>query len=111
MSAQDVSDVVAWLASQRPKFPGQPYPNYRKIDGRSSMTLPDGLTRRDLFMKIGIFFNGIVAADSSRADRALSPFSGCAREEGRLRRRGFLSATSNNFLPARLASPPIEILS
>jgi mono/diheme cytochrome c family protein len=27
MSAQDVSDVVAWLASQRPKFPGQPYPN------------------------------------------------------------------------------------
>jgi cytochrome c oxidase cbb3-type subunit III len=26
MSAQDVSDVVAWLASLRPKFPGQPYP-------------------------------------------------------------------------------------
>jgi cytochrome c oxidase cbb3-type subunit 3 len=26
MSAQDISDVVAWLASQRPKFPGQPYP-------------------------------------------------------------------------------------
>jgi cytochrome c oxidase cbb3-type subunit III len=26
MSAQDVSDVVAWLSSQRPKFPGQPYP-------------------------------------------------------------------------------------
>ena len=26
MSAQDVSDVVAWLASQRPKFPGQPFP-------------------------------------------------------------------------------------
>lgn len=25
MSAQDVSDVVAWLASQRVKFPGQPY--------------------------------------------------------------------------------------
>jgi cytochrome c oxidase cbb3-type subunit 3 len=25
MSAQDVSDVVAWLASQRTKFPGQPY--------------------------------------------------------------------------------------
>jgi mono/diheme cytochrome c family protein len=25
MSAQDVSDVVAWLASLRPKFPGQPY--------------------------------------------------------------------------------------
>ncbi|MGA7928586.1 MAG: cytochrome c [Candidatus Sulfotelmatobacter sp.] len=26
MSAQEVSDVVAWLSSQRPKFPGQPYP-------------------------------------------------------------------------------------
>ena len=26
MSAQDISDVVAWLASQRRKFPGQPYP-------------------------------------------------------------------------------------
>jgi mono/diheme cytochrome c family protein len=25
MSSQDVSDVVAWLASQRTKFPGQPY--------------------------------------------------------------------------------------
>jgi mono/diheme cytochrome c family protein len=26
MTAQDVSDVVAWLSSQRSKFPGQPYP-------------------------------------------------------------------------------------
>jgi mono/diheme cytochrome c family protein len=26
MSPLDISDVVAWLASQRPKFPGQPYP-------------------------------------------------------------------------------------
>jgi mono/diheme cytochrome c family protein len=26
MSPQDISDVVAWLSSQRPKFPGQPYP-------------------------------------------------------------------------------------
>jgi cytochrome c oxidase cbb3-type subunit 3 len=26
MSPQEVSDVVAWLSSQRPKFPGQPYP-------------------------------------------------------------------------------------
>jgi hypothetical protein len=25
MAAQDISDVVAWLSSQRPKFPGQPY--------------------------------------------------------------------------------------
>jgi cytochrome c oxidase cbb3-type subunit III len=26
MSGQDVSDVVAWLASRRPKYPGQPFP-------------------------------------------------------------------------------------
>jgi cytochrome c oxidase cbb3-type subunit III len=26
MAAQDVSDVVAWLSSQRSQFPGQPYP-------------------------------------------------------------------------------------
>ena len=26
MSAQEVSDVVAWLAAQRPQFPGQSYP-------------------------------------------------------------------------------------
>lgn len=25
MSPQDISDVVAWLVSQRPQFPGQPY--------------------------------------------------------------------------------------
>ncbi len=27
MSPEDISDVVAWLASQRPQFPGQPYTN------------------------------------------------------------------------------------
>lgn len=26
MSPEDVTDVVAWLAAQRPEFPGQPYP-------------------------------------------------------------------------------------
>jgi cytochrome c oxidase cbb3-type subunit 3 len=25
MSAQEISDVVAWLSRQRAKFPGQPY--------------------------------------------------------------------------------------
>jgi cytochrome c oxidase cbb3-type subunit 3 len=35
MSTQDVSDVVAWLASQRPKFPGQPYPNVAKTAGEA----------------------------------------------------------------------------
>jgi cytochrome c oxidase cbb3-type subunit 3 len=33
MSAQDVSAVVAWLASQRPRFPGQPYPNVAESTG------------------------------------------------------------------------------
>ncbi len=33
MSAQDVSDVVAWLASQRIPFPGQPYPSTPKSSG------------------------------------------------------------------------------
>lgn len=27
MSPQEITDVVAWLASQRPKYPGQPYPS------------------------------------------------------------------------------------
>ena len=27
MSSQEISDVVAWLASNRPQFPGQPYPS------------------------------------------------------------------------------------
>jgi cytochrome c oxidase cbb3-type subunit 3 len=33
MSPQDVSDVVAWLASQRAKFPGQPYSTAGKSTG------------------------------------------------------------------------------
>jgi len=33
MPAQDVSDVVAWLASQRSEFPGQPYPSIQKSSG------------------------------------------------------------------------------
>jgi mono/diheme cytochrome c family protein len=35
MSAQDVSDVTAWLESLRPKFPGQPYPNSVKPTGET----------------------------------------------------------------------------
>ena len=27
LTPQEISDVVAWLAAQRPKFPGQPYPS------------------------------------------------------------------------------------
>ena len=33
MTAQGISDVVAWLASQRPKFPGQPFPATAKAMG------------------------------------------------------------------------------
>jgi cytochrome c oxidase cbb3-type subunit III len=33
MSPQDISDVVAWLASQRPKFPGQPFPTTARLMG------------------------------------------------------------------------------
>lgn len=33
MSAQDICDVVAWLAAQRPKFPGQPYMNSNEATG------------------------------------------------------------------------------
>jgi mono/diheme cytochrome c family protein len=33
MSPQDVSDVVAWLAGQRPQFPGQPYSSALKWGG------------------------------------------------------------------------------
>ena len=35
MTAQDISDVVAWLSSQRPKFPGQPFPTTAKSMGES----------------------------------------------------------------------------
>lgn len=33
MSSQEISDVVAWLSSQRPKFPGQPFPSGTKPAG------------------------------------------------------------------------------
>jgi cytochrome c oxidase cbb3-type subunit III len=35
LSAQDVSDVVAWLASQRSQFPGQPYAGSDKPTGET----------------------------------------------------------------------------
>jgi cytochrome c oxidase cbb3-type subunit III len=35
LSAEDVSDVVAWLASQRPQFPGQPYTGADKSTGET----------------------------------------------------------------------------
>ena len=33
MSPQDVSDVVAWLAAQRPQFSGQPYVSALQLEG------------------------------------------------------------------------------
>lgn len=33
MSAEDVSDVVAWLADQRPQFPGEPYASAQHTPG------------------------------------------------------------------------------
>ena len=33
MSPRDIGDVVAWLASQRAKFPGQPYPQGGETNG------------------------------------------------------------------------------
>jgi len=33
MSPEDVSDVVAWLAEQRPEFPGQPYASAQRTVG------------------------------------------------------------------------------
>jgi len=35
MSSQEVSDVVAWLASKRPRYPGQPYPDTRAMELRA----------------------------------------------------------------------------
>jgi cytochrome c oxidase cbb3-type subunit III len=35
MSAREVSDVVAWLAAQRPRFAGQPYPTSAKPTGET----------------------------------------------------------------------------
>jgi cytochrome c oxidase cbb3-type subunit III len=35
LSAENVSDVVAWLASQRPQFPGQPYTGSAKSTGET----------------------------------------------------------------------------
>jgi cytochrome c oxidase cbb3-type subunit 3 len=33
VSAQDISDIVAWLSSQRPKFTGRPYPTVAGSQG------------------------------------------------------------------------------
>ena len=62
MSAQEVSDVVAWLSSQRPKFPGQPYPiaSMNLGQGGLSMSAENGISRRAALVKLGMFLNGVV---------------------------------------------------
>jgi cytochrome c oxidase cbb3-type subunit III len=40
ITAEEISDVVAWLESQRPQFPGQPYPD--GAAGGSPASLPSG---------------------------------------------------------------------
>jgi cytochrome c oxidase cbb3-type subunit 3 len=35
LSAENVSDIVSWLASQRPQFPGQPYTGSAKSTGET----------------------------------------------------------------------------
>lgn len=35
MSSQEISDVVAWLAAQRPQFPGRPYPAVAPAGGET----------------------------------------------------------------------------
>jgi len=42
MSPQDVADVVAWLASQRPRFPGQPYSSALQTSRTTSPTGAQG---------------------------------------------------------------------
>ena len=64
MSPQEISDVVAWLAAQRPRFPAEPFPNAVRgfRNASNSMTTSTGSSRRALLAKLGLLFNGIVGA-------------------------------------------------
>ena len=41
LSPQQISDVVAWLASQRPQFPGQPYSSQGAVAAVSDQACPN----------------------------------------------------------------------
>jgi cytochrome c oxidase cbb3-type subunit III len=41
LADQDVTDVVAWIGSQRPKAPGQPYPNPQTNPHQTSSSHPE----------------------------------------------------------------------
>jgi menaquinol-cytochrome c reductase iron-sulfur subunit len=62
MSAREISDVVAWLSSQRTTLPGQPYSDRFDELGRRriSMSAETGMSRRAMLVKIGLLLNGIV---------------------------------------------------
>ena len=55
------------------------------------------LTRRGLFMKLGILFNGVVAASAGRPDRALPALVGHARSRRTPTPRGCRSVASASF--------------
>jgi mono/diheme cytochrome c family protein len=40
MDPQEISDVVAWMAAQRPRFPGQPYPEATAESGAGDAQTP-----------------------------------------------------------------------
>ncbi len=62
MSAREISDVVAWLSSQRPTLAGTAVPDC--FDGsRPTEDLDEcrnGMSRRAMLVKIGLLLNGIV---------------------------------------------------
>lgn len=47
MSSQQISDVVAWLAAQRPRFPGQPYPSQAGSARVSPAPSPSSVTHKN----------------------------------------------------------------
>ena len=62
MSDQEVTDVVAWLASHRVSNPGSLTQLRITYSIRSrKMSDENNISRRGLFMKLGILFNGLVA--------------------------------------------------
>jgi len=71
------------------------------------MTLPTGISRRALLMKLGILFNSIVAV--ILAVRSCDTFSlRSVAGERTVMTPGFLSAISINFLPGKRAWRLIE---
>ena len=65
MSPQDITDVVAWLAAQRPRISGRTLtraPPLGSASSSNSMTTSTGSSRRALLAKLGLLFNGVVGA-------------------------------------------------